>query len=173
MRIHYENRPIQIYWQETCLTALWTGLLNNEESESCLSCMRNTYWSSSSSLPNMKAIHWRINVTYNFEKRLTKRLTWDDTRSQTPAFPDIAILEDGFFEKPIQKFYNQKWKFSDKNSDIFHISVQNIDCGYLLEWPRQGGSKEYPQSMFFSKIRKIMYIPVNPVLLYKSGIKTI
>ena len=36
--------------------------LNNEESESCLSCMGNTYWSFSSSLPNMKAIHWRIKV---------------------------------------------------------------------------------------------------------------
>ena len=39
--------------------------------------------------------------------------------------------------KPIQiywKFYNKKkWKFSDKNLDIFHISAQNIDCGYSLE----------------------------------------
>ena len=48
--------------------------------ESCLSCMWNTYGPSSSSLPNMKAIHWRIKVTYNFEKRFTKRLAWDDAR---------------------------------------------------------------------------------------------
>ena len=27
-------------------------------------------------------------------------------------------------------------KFSDKNSDIFHVSAQNIDCGYSLEPPR-------------------------------------
>ena len=40
-------------------------------------------------------------------------------------------------------------KFSDKNSNIFYISVQNIDCGYPLEPPRRGGSNEYPQSMFF------------------------
>ena len=26
-------------------------------------------------------------------------------------------------------------KFSDTNSDIFHISAQNIDCGYSLELP--------------------------------------
>ena len=32
--------------------------------------------------------------------------------------------------------------------DIFHISAQNIDCGYPLEPPRRGGSNEYPQSMF-------------------------
>ena len=26
--------------------------------------------------------------------------------------------------------------FQIKNSDIFHISVQNIDCGYALELPQ-------------------------------------
>ena len=52
--------------------------------------------------------------------------------------------------------------FQMKNSDIFHISPQNIDCGYSLEPPRQGGSNEYPQSMFLAAIRKIMYTPVNP-----------
>ena len=30
----------------------------------------------------------------------------------------------------------KKENFQIKNSDIFHISVQNIDCGYLLEPPR-------------------------------------
>ena len=38
--------------------------------------------------------------------------------------------------------------FQIKNPDIFHISAQNIDCGHSLEPPRQGGSNEYPQSMF-------------------------
>ena len=43
------------------------------------------------------------------------------------------------------KFYNQK------ESYIFHISAQNIDCGYSLEPPRRGVSNEYmyPQSMYF------------------------
>ena len=40
-----------------------------------------------------------------------------------------------------------------KYSDIFQISAQNIDCGYPLEPPQWGGSNEYPQSVFFSKIR--------------------
>ena len=44
--------------------------------------------------------------------------------------------------------------FQIKNSDIFHISAQNIDCGYSLEPPRRGGSNEYPQSMFWAEIRK-------------------
>ena len=38
--------------------------------------------------------------------------------------------------------------FQIKISDIFHVSAQNIDCGYSLEPPRRGGSNEYPQSMF-------------------------
>ena len=41
--------------------------------------------------------------------------------------------------------------FQIKNSDIFHISAQNIDCGYSLKPPRLGGSNEYPQSMFLSR----------------------
>ena len=66
---------------------------------------------------------------------------------------------------PIQiywTFYNQKREnFQIKNSDIFHITAQNIDCWYSLEPPHRGCSNEYPQSMGFSKIRKIMYTPVN------------
>ena len=60
--------------------------------------------------------------------------------------------------------------FQIKNSDIFQISAQNIDCGYSLEPPRRGGSNEYPQSMLWAEIRKIMHTPVTPVLLYKSGV---
>ena len=37
--------------------------------------------------------------------------------------------------KITRKFYHQKntEKFQIKNSDIFHISAQNIDCDYSLE----------------------------------------
>ena len=49
-----------------------------------------------------------------------------------------------------------------KNFDIFLIFAQNIDCGYTLEPPRRGGSNEYPQSMFWSKSKKNMYIPAYP-----------
>ena len=51
--------------------------------------------------------------------------------------------------------------FQIKFFDIFHISAQNIDCGYSLEPPRRGGSNEYLQSMFWAEIRRIMYTPVN------------
>ena len=44
--------------------------------------------------------------------------------------------------KYIEHFTTKNWKFSDKNSDIFHIFAQNIDCGYSVEPPRRGGSNE-------------------------------
>ena len=47
-----------------------------------------------------------------------------------------------------------------------------MDRGYSLEPPRWGGSNEYPQSMFWTKIRKIMYTPVNPNFFHiKVGFK--
>ena len=49
--------------------------------------------------------------------------------------------------------------FQMKKSGSFHISAEDIEYG--LEPPRQGGSNEYPQSMFLSR-KKIMYTPVNP-----------
>ena len=66
---------------------------------------------------------------------------------------------------PIQiywKFSTKKWTFSDKNSDSFRISAQNIDCGYSLEPPRRGGSNEYPQSMFLSTNKKNNVYPCKP-----------
>ena len=56
----------------------------------------------------------------------------------------------------------KSWKFSDKNSNIFHISDQNIDCGYSLEPPRRGGSNEYPQSMCLSRNKKNNVYPCKP-----------
>ena len=45
------------------------------------------------------------------------------------------------------RFYTVKLGFTGVYI-IFLISAQNIDCWYLLEPPRRGGSNEYPQSMF-------------------------
>ena len=38
-----------------------------------------------------------------------------------------------------------------KNSNIFHISAQKIDCGDSLEPPRRGGSNEYHNPWFEQK----------------------
>ena len=74
--------------------------------------------------------------------------------------------------KYIENFTIKNWKFSDKNSDVFHISAQNIDCGYLLEPPQQGSSNEYPQSMFLSRNKKNNVYPCKPQFYYiKVGFK--
>ena len=57
-------------------------------------------------------------------------------------------------------------KFQIKNSDIFHISSQNIDCGYSLEPPRRGGSNEYLQSMFSSRSKKNNVYTCKPQFYY-------
>ena len=63
-------------------------------------------------------------------------------------------------------------RFSDKNSDIFHISAQNIDCGYSLEPPHRGSSNKYPQSMSLSKNKKNNVYPCKPQFYYiKVGFK--
>ena len=68
--------------------------------------------------------------------------------------------------KCIENFTAKNRKFSDKKSDIFHISAQSIDCRYSLEPPRRGGSNEYPQSMFLSKNKKNNIHPCKPQFYY-------
>ena len=76
--------------------------------------------------------------------------------------------------KYIENFTSKKTEnFQIKNSDIFHISVQNIDCGYSLEPPRWGGSNEYPQSMFLHKNKKNNVHPCKPQFYYINGVKII
>ena len=75
--------------------------------------------------------------------------------------------------KYIENFTSRKLKKkSDKNPDIFHISAQNIDCGYSLELPRWGGSNKYPQSMYSSKNKKNKVYLCKPQFYYvKLGFK--
>ena len=72
----------------------------------------------------------------------------------------------------IDKFFRCKNEnFHWKNFDFFLNFAENIDYGYKLEPPQRGGSNEYPQSMFWGKIRKIGIPLHTPVLLYNSGVK--
>ena len=72
-----------------------------------------------------------------------------------------------------ENFTTKKWKFSDKKFwYFFHVSAQNIDCGYSLEPPRRGGSNEYPQSMFLSRNKKNNAYPCKPQFYHiKVGFK--
>ena len=68
--------------------------------------------------------------------------------------------------KDIENFTTKNWQFSDKKADIFPISVQNINYGYLLEPPRRGGSNEYPQSMCLSRNKKNNVYPCKLQFYY-------
>ena len=69
--------------------------------------------------------------------------------------------------KYTEKLITEKLKiFSQKKSNIFHISAQNIDCEYSLEPPRRGGSNVYPQSMFLSRNKKNNVYPCKPQFYY-------
>ena len=83
----------------------------------------------------------------------------------------LAITKTRLF-KYIEHFTTKNWKFSDKNSDSFHISAQKIDFGYFLEPPHRDDINEYPQSMFMSRNKKNNVYPCKPQFYYiKVGFK--
>ena len=80
--------------------------------------------------------------------------------------PKMTSVRKHAYSNILKILQPKKGKHFIKNSDIFHISVQNIDCGYSLEPPRRGGSNEYPQSMFLSRNKKNNVYPCKPKFYY-------
>ena len=84
---------------------------------------------------------------------------------RSTAFPGHRNITKTHLFKNIENFTSKKNPENfqiKKHSDIFHIYAQKLDWRYSLEPPRRGGSNEYPQSMFLSRNKKILYTPVNP-----------
>ena len=107
--------------------------------------------------------------SYSLTKTAPYKFTWVAFSIQTCNMS--GIMKTSLF-KYTENLTTKKWKFSDKNSDIFHISAQNIDCWYLLELPQWGSSNKYPQSMFLSKNKKNIVHPCKPQFYYiKVGFK--
>ena len=109
---------------------------------------------------------------------------WITERDLALGTPKPVLEQKSFAESSTYHYKNMPiqiyWKvnrrkienFQTKNSNIFHISAQNIDCGYSLEPPRRGGSNEYPQSMFLSRNKKNNVYPCKPQFYYiKVGFK--
>ena len=79
----------------------------------------------------------------------------------------MVIITKTCLFKYTEKFTTKKNEnFQIKNSDIFHISAQNIECEYSFEPPRRGGSNEYPQSMFLKQNKKNNVYPCKPQYYY-------
>ena len=84
-------------------------------------------------------------------ERMSQHLVWMTRKTlRKPAYSNILKIVP-----PKNEIFQIKnsdiFLISAQNIDcgyIFHISAQNIDCGYSLEPPQQGESNEYLQSMF-------------------------
>ena len=50
--------------------------------------------------------------------------------------PELDIYENTPYYNRLKILPPKNENFQIKNSDIFHISAQNTDCGYLLELPQ-------------------------------------
>ena len=79
-------------------------------------------------------------------------IEYDITKTCLSNIPTILPPKNDNFPKKILIF--------------FHISAENIDCGYSLEPPRWGGSNEYPQSTFLSRNKKNNVYPCKPQFYY-------
>ena len=70
-------------------------------------------------------------------KRSSQCATHNINKSMYNVHTPCVGLNNIYYENRsiVKNLLPKKWKFSDKNSDIFHISAQNIDCGHSLELP--------------------------------------
>ena len=96
---------------------------------------------------------------------------WSGSLQQTnvtliKVFGSLQYITKTRLFKYLENFTTKNWNFLDKHSDIFHISAQNIDCGYSLEPPRRGSSNEYPQAMILSRNKKNNVYPCKPEFYY-------
>ena len=78
------------------------------------------------------------NKTKKKQKKKTKK-NWSMFENFSDASMDAAILKKKNTDitktrlfKYTKNFTTKNGKFQIKNSDIFHISAQNIDCGYSV-----------------------------------------
>ena len=75
----------------------------------------------------------------------------------TQAMNNIFTLRKHAYSNILKILPPKIENFHVKNSDIFHISAQNIDCGY-----GEAVLTSTHNICFRAEIRKIVYSPVNP-----------
>ena len=84
---------------------------------------------------------------------------WHETTSQT-----VLPLQKHACWNKLKNSPPKTENFQKTNSDIFHISAQNIDCGYSLEPPHltEAVLTSTNNLCVWAEMRKIMFTPVNP-----------
>ena len=108
-----------------------------------------------------------------FGSLMKRDLLWKETIFVPPLSFQYRLLFRGDLTLRKHAYSNilkillpENENFQLKNSNIFHISAQNIDCRYSLKPPRRGGSNEYPQSMFLRRNKKNNVYPGKPQFYY-------
>ena len=96
---------------------------------------------------------------------------------KTQCKPGNAGLYMHYENKPIpiytENSTTKRW-FSDKKKIwYFPYFCSKHRLWYSIEPPRRGASNEYPQSVFWAEIRKIMYTPVYYIKMGFEGVKII
>ena len=101
------------------------------------------------------------------------RSSWAYAQTDQGCFPSAnTSLRKHAYSNILKILPPKNENFEIKIFDIFHISAQNIDCGYSLEPPWRGGSNEYPQSMLWAEIKRNNVHPCKPQFCYiKVGFK--
>ena len=59
-----------------------------------------------------------------------------DQNPRSSVASDLVPLRKHAYSNILKILPPKNENFQIKNSDIFHVSAQNIDCGYSLEPPR-------------------------------------
>ena len=99
-------------------------------------------------------------------------IVYDNKEVQGQRSACILALRKHAYSNILKLLPPKTENFQIRNSVIFRISAQNIDCRYSLEPPHRGGSNEYPQSMFLSRNKKNNAYPCKPLFYYiKVGFK--
>ena len=101
-----------------------------------------------------------------------KILSWEEEHTRplsTPNWNMLPITKTRLYNfDPLKShFYIVKLGFTGVYI-IFVISDQNIGCGYSLELPHWGSSKEYPQSMFWAETWKISEFFYPKIFIFLS-----
>ena len=116
-------------------------------------------------------LHWKLNA-----KRKTSFHASEYSISHITIYKEWSVVQ----HKPLRKHaYSNILKISPRKKEsfqikfsIFFIFLLDIDCGYSVEPPCQGGSNEYPQSMFLSRKKKNNVYPCKLQFYYiKVGFK--
>ena len=129
------------FWRHTSQSRSINNVTVSSVSSSSTS-MSNSLSSTLNVTQNLLFVHYKV------QSILSKLDTLNAELYEFDILAFTETLRKHAYSNIVKILPPKNENFQIKNSDIFQISAQNINCGYSLEPPRRGGFNEYPQSMF-------------------------